>query len=219
MKWLAASALVVVALLVLLWMELRAPEAVAAVSEASRRRRPPREAGAGGAGPRSGAQAGRQGRGRDGPAEEDRHRERRVLPRVRRPAAADPHARNAAKCYTGGLKRVHRNQKVKLSFINHIKNGVRLGHRREGRRVDDQRSRMLEMIAASRARSPRSTWQRRRAARLEAARRAGHSPRARHEEVHGREPRLRRSKLSAGVSRAPRGTRGTARPPSRDPRA
>ena len=32
--------------------------------------------------------------------------------------------RNAAKCYTGGLGRVHRNQKVKLSFKDTIKNGV-----------------------------------------------------------------------------------------------
>jgi hypothetical protein len=32
--------------------------------------------------------------------------------------------RNAAKCYTGGLNRVHRNQKVKLRFKDHIKNGV-----------------------------------------------------------------------------------------------
>lgn len=32
--------------------------------------------------------------------------------------------RNAAKCYTGGLNRVHRNQKVKLRFRNHIKDGV-----------------------------------------------------------------------------------------------
>jgi hypothetical protein len=31
--------------------------------------------------------------------------------------------RNAAKCYTGGLHRVHRNQKVKLAFTNRIKNG------------------------------------------------------------------------------------------------
>jgi hypothetical protein len=31
--------------------------------------------------------------------------------------------RNAAKCYTGGLNRVHRNQKVKLAFTNRIKNG------------------------------------------------------------------------------------------------
>ena len=32
--------------------------------------------------------------------------------------------RNAAKCYTGGINRVHRNQKVKLRFRNHIKDGV-----------------------------------------------------------------------------------------------
>jgi len=32
--------------------------------------------------------------------------------------------KNAAKCYTGGLNRVHRNQKVKLRFKDHIKNGV-----------------------------------------------------------------------------------------------
>lgn len=31
--------------------------------------------------------------------------------------------RNAAKCYTGGLHRVHRNQKVKLAFHNKIVNG------------------------------------------------------------------------------------------------
>jgi hypothetical protein len=31
--------------------------------------------------------------------------------------------RNAAKCYTGGLHRVHRNQKVKLAFNNRIVNG------------------------------------------------------------------------------------------------
>ncbi len=31
--------------------------------------------------------------------------------------------RNAAKCYTGGLHRVHRNQKVKLAFDNRIKDG------------------------------------------------------------------------------------------------
>ncbi len=32
--------------------------------------------------------------------------------------------RNAAKCYTGGLGRVHRNQKVKLAFKDTIKDGV-----------------------------------------------------------------------------------------------
>lgn len=32
--------------------------------------------------------------------------------------------RNAASCYTGGLHRVHRNQKVKLAFKDRIKNGV-----------------------------------------------------------------------------------------------
>ncbi len=31
--------------------------------------------------------------------------------------------RNAAKCYTGGLSRVHRNSKVKLTFTNRITNG------------------------------------------------------------------------------------------------
>jgi len=31
--------------------------------------------------------------------------------------------RNAAKCYTGGLHRVHRNQKVKLAFKDHIVDG------------------------------------------------------------------------------------------------
>lgn len=31
--------------------------------------------------------------------------------------------RNAAKCYTGGLERVHRNAKVKLRFTNRIVNG------------------------------------------------------------------------------------------------
>lgn len=31
--------------------------------------------------------------------------------------------RNAAKCYTGGLSRVHRNDKVKLRFTNRIVNG------------------------------------------------------------------------------------------------
>lgn len=31
--------------------------------------------------------------------------------------------RNAAKCYTGGLSRVHRNSKVKLTFTNRIHNG------------------------------------------------------------------------------------------------
>ena len=33
-------------------------------------------------------------------------------------------SRNAAKCYTGGLNRVHRNQKVKLAFKDTIKDGV-----------------------------------------------------------------------------------------------
>jgi hypothetical protein len=33
-------------------------------------------------------------------------------------------SRNAAKCYTGGLSRVHRNQKLKLRFKDHIKDGV-----------------------------------------------------------------------------------------------
>jgi len=32
--------------------------------------------------------------------------------------------RKAATCYTGGLHRVHRNQKVKLAFKDRIKNGV-----------------------------------------------------------------------------------------------
>lgn len=37
-----------------------------------------------------------------------------------------PHltSKNAAKCYTGGLNRVHRNQKVKLAFKDTIKDGV-----------------------------------------------------------------------------------------------
>jgi hypothetical protein len=38
---------------------------------------------------------------------------------------AVPHilTRSAAKCYTGGLRRVHRNQSVKLNFTNRIVNG------------------------------------------------------------------------------------------------
>lgn len=121
MKWLVVLTLAVGALLVLLWMELRAPEAVAAPHAPAPA---PVAAPAAAAVPRAPGLAEAVAKveaANDAPKKVDVSSDEffRMFD--------DPQpqllTRHAAKCYTGGLKRVHRNQKVKLRFTNHIKDG------------------------------------------------------------------------------------------------
>jgi hypothetical protein len=122
MKLLAALSVVVVALLVLIWVQMREPAAAAnldkptlqpvvtvakadqsfkdAVSKVQAAQ----------------AEAAVNGNKIDSSSDAFQVKFDDVLPQAA--------TRNAAKCYTGGLHRVHRNQKVKLRFQNHIKDGV-----------------------------------------------------------------------------------------------
>jgi hypothetical protein len=123
MKWLAALALVVAALLVLLFLQLHEdvkPDAVASKEPVTVQ--PVKQVAA--ADSRTGlAAAAAQVQEATNKAEKvDINSDAffirfdELVPQLT--------TRNAAKCYTGGLGRVHRNQKVKLSFKDTIKNGV-----------------------------------------------------------------------------------------------
>jgi hypothetical protein len=120
-KWLAAATVAVLALLALLWMQIRGP--AAAVSAA------PKQDVAQAAPPTQlatandlalAAQKVREAQAHSGkvdPASDafTYRFDEQVTPQL---------TMNAAKCYTGGLNRVHRNQKTKLNLKLKIKDGV-----------------------------------------------------------------------------------------------
>jgi hypothetical protein len=121
-KWLAAASLGVIAVLVLIWMQLQAPPAEATTTP----RTPVAVAAA-------------------APVASQHANELAVVAQQlataeAKPTKLDPASdaffykfdeavppaltAEAAKCYTGGLNRVHRNQKVKLGYTIRIKDGV-----------------------------------------------------------------------------------------------
>jgi len=122
MKWLAALSLVVAVLLVLIWMQLGQP-ASAAVPD-------PRPAAA----PQTVVQADESFK--EAVAKVQAAKVEEAANDGKIDSSSDefqtkfddviPHATlaSAAKCYTGGLNRVHRNQKTKLTYRNRIKDGV-----------------------------------------------------------------------------------------------
>lgn len=120
-KWLAAGAVGVIALLVLLWMQIREP--AAAVTPAPKREVAQAAAPAPMKNASDLAIAAQKMRevqehsGKLDPASDAfiYHFDEAVPPML---------TMQAAKCYTGGLNRVHRNQKTKLKFDIAVKNGV-----------------------------------------------------------------------------------------------
>jgi hypothetical protein len=118
-KWLAVATLAVLALLVLIWHELQSPAAAATV-----------------AAPLAQAQVAPVAPTVTPPLAKA---VQQVAAANAQPGKIDPQSdeffyhfddlqpsmltRNAATCYTGGLHRVHRNQKLKLTFKDRIKNG------------------------------------------------------------------------------------------------
>ena len=117
-KWLAAGTVALIALLALLWMQIREP--AAAVSAAPKQEVAQPEAMAT---PSDLAKAAAKARelkeqgGKIDPASDSfTYRfDERVSPSL---------LMNAAGCYTGGINRVHRNQNTKLTMKIQIKNGV-----------------------------------------------------------------------------------------------
>lgn len=121
-KWLAAASVAVLALLALIWLQIRSPAA-----EATPVARAPQAASA----PAPTAAA---------PASELAAIGQQVAAAQAQSGKLDPASdaffykfdeavppaltAEAAKCYTGGLSRVHRNQKVKLGYTIRIKDGV-----------------------------------------------------------------------------------------------
>jgi hypothetical protein len=119
-KWLAAAAVIVIALLALLWLQIRTPSAepVVAAKKASAPTLTPEQA----------------------RLEELRKVTAHVAVAEQKSGKLDPRSdaffykfdeavppaltMEAAKCYTGGLRRVHRNAKVKLGYKITIKDGV-----------------------------------------------------------------------------------------------
>jgi hypothetical protein len=117
-KWLLAGSLALVALLVLIWRELREPEEAAPAPRAQvAQQAAPQPAAVvlSHASEQAAAAAAKSGK-IDPQSDEFFYRFDDLQP--------SELTRNAAKCYTGGLHRVHRNQKVKLAFKDHIKDGV-----------------------------------------------------------------------------------------------
>lgn len=119
-KWLAAATVAVLALLALLWMQIREP--AAAVAPAPKREvAAPAPAAITNANQLAiAAQKVREAQAQSGkidPASDafTYRFDEQVTPQL---------TMNAAKCYTGGLNRVHRNQKTKLDMKLQIKNGV-----------------------------------------------------------------------------------------------
>lgn len=120
-KWLAAASVIVLALLALLWVQLQEP--AAAVTPTPRREvavaapsGSPTTAAELAAAAQKMRELQAQGGKIDPASDSFTYRfDERVTPEL---------TMNAAKCYTGGLNRVHRNQKVKLGYNLKIKDGV-----------------------------------------------------------------------------------------------
>ena len=121
MKWLAALALVVAALLVLLFLQLHEDVKVQVASKEPVTVQPVKQVAAAEPSALAAAAAKVQEATKDSGKVDINSdaffiRFDELVPQLT--------TRNAAKCYTGGLNRVHRNQKVKLAFKDTIKNGV-----------------------------------------------------------------------------------------------
>lgn len=120
-RWLAAATVAVLALLALLWMQIREPAAAVAPAKAREVAAPAAQAAITNADQLAiAAQKVREAQAQSGkidPASDafTYRFDEQVTPQL---------TMNAAKCYTGGLSRVHRNQKTKLDMKLHIKNGV-----------------------------------------------------------------------------------------------
>jgi hypothetical protein len=119
-RWLAAGTVVVIALLALLWLQIRTPSAAPVVSA--------RKA-------ESVAQPSRVAATATAPAAPASTLAAQAGPQKLDPAsdaffykfdeqAPQVITAEAAKCYTGGLRRVHRNAKVKLGYTITIEDGV-----------------------------------------------------------------------------------------------
>jgi hypothetical protein len=121
-KWLAAATVVVLALLALLWLQIREPAAAVAAAAPKQQvaaAQPPTQL-ATANDLALAAQKIREAQAQSGkldPASDafTYRFDEQVTPQL---------TMNAAKCYTGGLNRVHRNQKTKLNLKLQIKNGV-----------------------------------------------------------------------------------------------
>ncbi len=121
-KWLAGVTAIVIAVLVLLWLQIRSPHAnvtsVAAPSvlSAPTATTPARSSGLAGAAKQIGAAQGKPEK-LDPSSDAFFYKFDEAVP----PALTA----EAAKCYEGGgIRRVHRNQKVKLGYTIRIKDGV-----------------------------------------------------------------------------------------------
>ena len=120
-KWLAAAAVVVVGLLVVLWLQLKQPAEAAVAAQPAATPTPiaiatavAKQTELAEIGKKVAAATTTDGKISKA-SDEFFYRFDDLQPSML--------TRNAAKCYTGGLHRVHRNQKVKLAFDNRIKDG------------------------------------------------------------------------------------------------
>lgn len=120
-RWLAAGTVIVIALLALLWMQIREPSAAPVVTASNKP-----EVAAPVAKPRAAAELAAVAQ--------------KIASAENKPQKLDPASDaffykfdeqvppaltlEAAKCYTGGLRSVHRNAKVKLGYTIKIKDGV-----------------------------------------------------------------------------------------------
>ena len=118
-KWLTAATLAVIALLAILWLQIREPQAVATAAPIAK----PAPAAAGptraqelAATAQKVAEAQAKAGKLDPASDAFFYKFDEAIP----PALTA----EAAKCYEGGLHRVHRNAKVKLGYKIHIKDGV-----------------------------------------------------------------------------------------------
>jgi hypothetical protein len=118
-KWLAAGTVALIALLALLWMQIREPAAAIAPAPKHVAQAQPQQLHNAHdlALAAQKARAAQTTAGKIDPASDafTYRFDEQVTPQL---------TMNAAKCYTGGLNRVHRNQKTKLAMKLQIKNGV-----------------------------------------------------------------------------------------------
>ena len=119
-KWLAAATVAVLALLALLWLQIREPAAaVAAAPKQQVAQAAPTQLATANdlAIAAQKVRAAQEHAGKVDPASDafTYRFDEQVTPQL---------TMNAAKCYTGGLNRVHRNQKTKLNLKLKIKDGV-----------------------------------------------------------------------------------------------
>ena len=121
-KWLAAATVIVLALLALLWIQIREPAAAVAPTPAREVAAAPVVTGS----PHNASELALAAQKvREAAARGDKIDPASDSFTYRFDEAVPPMlTMNAAKCYTGGLDRVHRNQKVKLGYKIQIKDGV-----------------------------------------------------------------------------------------------